>query len=105
MQPSLLWGRACSKLAVPGAGRDMDVEDAIELGRRSIYHATFRDAVSGGTVSGARGPASAQPGCACAYQERDFIPSYSFSTNVCACMSHVRHQHALSPPVYMLTVL
>ncbi len=30
----------------------MDVEDAIELGRRSIYHATFRDAVSGGTVSG-----------------------------------------------------
>lgn len=33
--------------------RDMDVEDAIELGRRSIYHATFRDAVSGGTVSGA----------------------------------------------------
>ncbi len=33
--------------------RDMDVKDAIELGRRSIYHATFRDAVSGGTVSGA----------------------------------------------------
>ena len=32
--------------------RDMSVEDAIELGRRSIYHATFRDAVSGGTVSG-----------------------------------------------------
>ena len=29
------------------------MEDAIELGRRSIYHATFRDAVSGGTVSGA----------------------------------------------------
>lgn len=34
------------------AFRDMEVEDAIELGRRSIYHATFRDAVSGGTVSG-----------------------------------------------------
>ena len=32
--------------------RDMSVEDAIELGQRSIYHATFRDAVSGGTVSG-----------------------------------------------------
>ena len=31
----------------------MEIEDAIELGRRSIYHATFRDAVSGGTVSGA----------------------------------------------------
>ena len=34
--------------------RDMSVEDAIELGLRSIYHATFRDAVSGGTVSGVR---------------------------------------------------
>ena len=32
--------------------REMSVEDAIELGKRSIYHATFRDAVSGGTVSG-----------------------------------------------------
>jgi len=30
---------------------DMSVDEAIELGRRSIYHATFRDAVSGGTVS------------------------------------------------------
>lgn len=30
---------------------DMSVEDACELGRRAIYHATFRDAVSGGTVS------------------------------------------------------
>ncbi len=33
--------------------RDMSVEEACELGRRAIYHATFRDAVSGGTVSGA----------------------------------------------------
>ena len=32
--------------------RDLSVEDAVELARRSIYHATFRDAVSGGTVSG-----------------------------------------------------
>eukprot|EP00897_Mesotaenium_endlicherianum_P009369 jgi/Mesen1/8460/ME000476S07993 len=30
---------------------DMSYEEAIELGRRSIYHATFRDAGSGGTVS------------------------------------------------------
>jgi 20S proteasome subunit beta 5 len=30
---------------------DMSVEEACELGRRAIYHATFRDAVSGGTVS------------------------------------------------------
>jgi hypothetical protein len=30
----------------------MSIADAIELGRRSIYHATFRDCASGGTVSG-----------------------------------------------------
>lgn len=30
---------------------DLSVDDAIELGRRSIYHATFRDCASGGTVS------------------------------------------------------
>ena len=30
---------------------ELSVEDAVELGRRSIFHATFRDAVSGGTVS------------------------------------------------------
>jgi hypothetical protein len=32
--------------------RNLSVEDAIELGRRAIYHATFRDCASGGTVSG-----------------------------------------------------
>jgi len=31
---------------------DMSVEEAIELGKRAIYHATFRDAYSGGFVSG-----------------------------------------------------
>jgi 20S proteasome subunit beta 5 len=30
---------------------DLSVEDAIELGQRAIYHATFRDAASGGCVS------------------------------------------------------
>jgi len=30
---------------------DMSVEEAIKLGRRSIYHATHRDAYSGGTVN------------------------------------------------------
>lgn len=30
---------------------DLSVEEAVELGRRSIYHATFRDCASGGTVS------------------------------------------------------
>uniref|UniRef100_A0A6B2LGQ4 Proteasome subunit beta n=1 Tax=Arcella intermedia TaxID=1963864 RepID=A0A6B2LGQ4_9EUKA len=30
---------------------DMSVEEAIELGRRSIYHATHRDAYSGGLVN------------------------------------------------------
>ena len=27
------------------------MEEACELGRRAIYHATFRDAFSGGTIS------------------------------------------------------
>lgn len=31
---------------------DMGLEEAIELGRRAIYHATHRDAYSGGSVSG-----------------------------------------------------
>lgn len=30
----------------------MSVEDAAELARRAIYHATFRDGASGGVVSG-----------------------------------------------------
>jgi len=34
-----------------GYRHDMSVEEACELGRRSIYHATFRDAMSGGRVS------------------------------------------------------
>lgn len=29
----------------------MEVAEAVELARRSIYHATFRDTASGGTVS------------------------------------------------------
>lgn len=31
---------------------DMSVEEAAELGRRAIYHATFRDGASGGVASG-----------------------------------------------------
>lgn len=31
---------------------DMSIEDAVELARRSIYHATFRDGASGGVASG-----------------------------------------------------
>lgn len=30
----------------------MTIEEAAELARRSIYHATFRDGASGGTASG-----------------------------------------------------
>ena len=30
---------------------DLSVEEAIDLGRRSIYHATHRDAYSGGVVN------------------------------------------------------
>jgi len=31
---------------------DMSIDEAVELGRRAIYHATFRDGASGGVVSG-----------------------------------------------------
>ena len=31
--------------------QDMTVEEAIDLGRRSIYHATHRDAYSGGSIN------------------------------------------------------
>ena len=31
---------------------DMSIEEAAELARRSIYHATFRDVASGGVASG-----------------------------------------------------
>lgn len=31
---------------------DLSTQEAIELGRRAIYHATHRDAYSGGSVSG-----------------------------------------------------
>lgn len=31
---------------------DMTVEEASELARRAIYHATYRDGASGGVVSG-----------------------------------------------------
>lgn len=33
---------------------DMSVEEAIELGRRSIFHATHRDAYSGGSINSNR---------------------------------------------------
>ena len=35
-----------------GYDYDLSVNDAIDLARRSIYHATFRDAYSGGSVNG-----------------------------------------------------
>lgn len=62
LKPSLLWihppPKLCSLYAYgvldEGFRWDLSVEEAIELGLRSIYHATFRDAASGGTVSGAR---------------------------------------------------
>jgi len=34
-----------------GYDHDLSVKDALELGRRSIYHATHRDAMSGGSVN------------------------------------------------------
>jgi 20S proteasome alpha/beta subunit len=37
-----------------GYRKSLTVNEAIDLGRRAIYHATFRDAYSGGYVSGTR---------------------------------------------------
>lgn len=34
-----------------GYSKEMSVEEAQELGRRAIYHATFRDSFSGGVVN------------------------------------------------------
>ena len=34
-----------------GFKHDMGVEEAVELGKRSIFHATHRDAYSGGTIN------------------------------------------------------
>lgn len=54
---------------------DMSIDEACELGRRSIYHATFRDAMSGGRVSGA--PLRLVQGCAA----RPHIASASHSSD------------------------
>lgn len=35
-----------------GYSHDITVDQAYELARRAIYHATYRDAMSGGRVSG-----------------------------------------------------
>jgi hypothetical protein len=35
---------------------DLSIEDACELGRRAIYHATFRDAYSGGGAVRSKAP-------------------------------------------------
>ena len=35
-----------------GYKEDLTDEEAYDLGRRSIYHATYRDAASGGVVRG-----------------------------------------------------
>lgn len=34
-----------------GYRRDLSLEEAVELGKRSIFHATHRDAMSGGTIN------------------------------------------------------
>lgn len=35
-----------------GFDYDLSVQEAIELGRRSIYHAAHRDSASGGSING-----------------------------------------------------
>lgn len=41
----------CNHLEDSGYRWDLSPEEALELGRRSIYHATHRDAYSGGIVN------------------------------------------------------
>lgn len=49
---SLAVCRTRSTTPTATVSRDLSVDEAVELGRRAIYHATFRDCASGGTVSG-----------------------------------------------------
>lgn len=49
-----------------GYREDMSVEEAYELGRRGIVHATHRDAYSGGVVN-------------CKYTRRKLLYSFSFT--------------------------
>ena len=48
----------------------MSIEEAAELARRAIYHATFRDGASGGVASGTLSPSICQSVC----------------VNVCVCV-------------------
>ena len=64
------------------------MEDAIELGLRSIYHATFRDAVSGGTVSGVHA-ASAWPTASSSLQSELQLCSSVLDAAVSLADSHV----------------
>ena len=52
----VLWLGRCHRAPFAGVldqgyDWDMSVEDAIDLGRRAIYHATHRDAGSGGWIN------------------------------------------------------
>lgn len=45
-----------------GYREDLTPEEAYDLGRRAIYHATYRDAYSGGTVNRTFGGATGMGG-------------------------------------------
>ena len=61
LPPSATIRAACSAHSRLLQDFDMTVDEAIALGRRSIYHATHRDAYSGGTVNGAPPPLDCEP--------------------------------------------
>ena len=54
----LVLGADLARLAicVQGYRHDLSIEEACELGRRAIHHATHRDAYSGGTINGTLAP-------------------------------------------------
>lgn len=61
---------------------DLSVEEAAELARRSIYHATFRDGASGGVASGMILPlplfSITYNGCTAWKEERRVLSIYFF---------------------------
>ena len=51
----------------------MSVEEAAELARRSIYHATFRDGASGGVASGNLSLSLSLSECVCVWNLRLYV--------------------------------
>ncbi len=71
----------------------MSVEEARELGKRSIYHATHRDSYSGGVVNRKHPIDSIMSILFFSLHLYSLIPHtfFSFLVCVCVCLSQVYH--------------